>query len=239
MANAAPIVQAIAYERDSIREHVAIERWGRSAKIQVVDWFTDDAPTESIAHRPGLLQAIAAVRARSATHLVVATADLLGDMIGRAIVERLVNRSAATLVVLDDQPKTRQLERQIEAFEQFEQAMFSTQLRAIHAQKKRKRQRIGTIPWGMRLSEDGERLVVDDAERRVLVIVRHMRIRGLKLREIVKELKLLGIRGRGGRPIGTTRVFEMIHGARKKTAEERAAPKPAHVETSARSRSRN
>jgi hypothetical protein len=36
------------------------------------------------------------------------------------------------------------------------------------------------------------------------------------LRQIVDSLRELGVVGRTGKPIGTTRVFEIIHGARKK-----------------------
>jgi hypothetical protein len=43
-----------------------------------------------------------------------------------------------------------------------------------------------------------------------------MRASGYKLRQIVEALKELGVVGRTGKPIGTTRVFEIIHGARKK-----------------------
>jgi hypothetical protein len=43
-----------------------------------------------------------------------------------------------------------------------------------------------------------------------------MRESGYKLRQIVDSLRELGVVGRTGKPIGTTRVFEIIHGARKK-----------------------
>ena len=43
-----------------------------------------------------------------------------------------------------------------------------------------------------------------------------MRDSGYKLRQIVDSLRELGVVGRTGKPIGTTRVFEIIHGARKK-----------------------
>ncbi len=43
-----------------------------------------------------------------------------------------------------------------------------------------------------------------------------MRASGYKLRQIVDSLRELGVVGRTGKPIGTTRVFEIVHGARKK-----------------------
>jgi hypothetical protein len=56
-----------------------------------------------------------------------------------------------------------------------------------------------------------------------------MRTSGYKLRQIVEALKELGVVGRTGKPIGTTRVFEIIHGARKKPSRAGAAPNAAAV----------
>ena len=73
----------------------------------------------------------------------------------------------------------------------------------------------GQSRWGQRLGSEGvvER---DEDEANVVAVVRHMRASGYKLREIVEFLAEMGVVGRTGRPIGTTRVFEMIHGGRSK-----------------------
>jgi hypothetical protein len=74
----------------------------------------------------------------------------------------------------------------------------------------------GQCAWGHRFADDGVTLEVDEYEQNVTAVVRHMRASGYKLRQIVEALKELGVVGRTGKPIGTTRVFEIIHGARKK-----------------------
>jgi hypothetical protein len=74
----------------------------------------------------------------------------------------------------------------------------------------------GQCAWGKRFAEDGVTLEVDEYEQNVTAVVRHMRESGYKLRQIVDSLRELGVVGRTGKPIGTTRVFEIIHGARKK-----------------------
>jgi hypothetical protein len=59
--------------------------------------------------------------------------------------------------------------------------------------------------------------VARDADaHRVVAVARHMRGGGATLRQIVEFLRKEGVVGRRGTPIGTTRVFEMIHGGRKK-----------------------
>jgi hypothetical protein len=74
----------------------------------------------------------------------------------------------------------------------------------------------GQCAWGQRFAEDGVTLEVDEYEQNVTAVIRHMRASGYKLRQIVESLRELGVVGRTGKPIGTTRVFEIIHGARKK-----------------------
>jgi len=74
----------------------------------------------------------------------------------------------------------------------------------------------GQCAWGQRFADDGVTLVVDEYEQNVTAVIRHMRASGYKLRQIVDSLRELGVVGRTGKPIGTTRVFEIIHGARKK-----------------------
>ena len=75
----------------------------------------------------------------------------------------------------------------------------------------------GQSPWGMRIAADGITLEVDEHEQNVITAIHHMRSNGYKLRQIVASLKELGVVGRTGKPIGMTRVFEIIHGGRKKS----------------------
>jgi hypothetical protein len=74
----------------------------------------------------------------------------------------------------------------------------------------------GQTPWGMCVAPDGVTLEIDENEQNVTAAVRHMRSNGYKLRQIAASLKELGVVGRTGKPIGLTRIFEMIYGGRKK-----------------------
>jgi hypothetical protein len=74
----------------------------------------------------------------------------------------------------------------------------------------------GQCGWGQRFAKDGVTLEVDEYEQNVTAVVRHMRASGYKLRQIVASLRDLGVVGRTGKPIGMTRIFEIIYGGRKK-----------------------
>ncbi len=73
----------------------------------------------------------------------------------------------------------------------------------------------GQVGWGWRVSSEGA-IERDEYEERVVMVARHMRGSGYTIREIVDFLQGLGVVGRRGTPICGTRVFEMIHGGRRK-----------------------
>jgi hypothetical protein len=75
----------------------------------------------------------------------------------------------------------------------------------------------GQCPWGYRVSADGMHLEPNPAEQAVGTIVKHMRLRGLKLRQIRDELIALGVAGRTGKPLGISRIYALLnegHGSR-------------------------
>jgi hypothetical protein len=88
----------------------------------------------------------------------------------------------------------------------------------------------GQCAWGQRFGDDGVTLEVDEYEQNVTAVVRHMRASGYKLRQIVESLREMGVVGRTGKPLGTTRVFEIIHGSRKKPGR---APQPEQEQVTA------
>jgi hypothetical protein len=78
----------------------------------------------------------------------------------------------------------------------------------------------GQVGWGYCVAGDGS-VKRNEYEEQVVVVARHMRASGYTIREIVEFLRELGVVGRRGTPIGTTRVFEMIHGGRRKARHVR------------------
>src|SRR5258708_2093835 len=78
----------------------------------------------------------------------------------------------------------------------------------------------GQCAWGYRFGGDGMTLEVDEYEQNVASVIRHMRAGGYKLRQIVASMKEMGVVGRTGKPIGMTRVFEIVCGGRKKPGRQ-------------------
>jgi hypothetical protein len=68
----------------------------------------------------------------------------------------------------------------------------------------------GYCPWGFRFSDDGKTLVPYEPEQAARFVARDLRLRGFKLREIADQLKKMNIVGRTGRPLGITRIHELL-----------------------------
>ena len=65
------------------------------------------------------------------------------------------------------------------------------------AAKKLKGERVGHIPFGFQLTE-GNRIELNPAEQDVLKQIRELRLSGMSIREIAKELNDRGIFNRNG-----------------------------------------
>ena len=71
--------------------------------------------------------------------------------------------------------------------------------RSALAVKRSNGQRIGTIPYGFDLADDGKGLIANDAEQAVIVEMQAMRARGWTLEAIAEELNELGVPTKTGR----------------------------------------
>ena len=54
------------------------------------------------------------------------------------------------------------------------------------------------------------RIVVDEQEKRLVALVRHMHASGLSMRKIVNELRVLGVVNRAGEPLRLLHVWGIL-----------------------------
>src|SRR6185312_1527402 len=86
----------------------------------------------------------------------------------------------------------------------YHQVTVRERIRASLAEKRARGERVGTVPYGYRLSTDGVHLEPDAAEQAVVSTVRRLAADGLSQRAIATELAASGIAGRTGSPLGQT-----------------------------------
>lgn len=227
-------MKAIAYLRVSTEnqllgpeaQRAAIEAWAARGDVEVVSWHVDQGVSGAahLADRPGLLDAVAALRATGAQVLVVAKRDRLArDVMIAAMVEREVEKSGATIVSADGAgagvgPEAQLMRRIVDAFAEYERALIRARVRGALAVKKARGERVGTVPFGKRVEDDGRRskndkpvaLVDDEAEMRVLRVARNALEQRKSLRQTVEHLRCAGYKSRSGKPFTLTQVVRML-----------------------------
>ncbi len=65
------------------------------------------------------------------------------------------------------------------------------------------------IPYGLRISEDGQRLEIDPVENRTLMLMMELLVQDFPYSSIVSDLNEKGLRMRDGRPWTRVAVFNM------------------------------
>lgn len=219
---------------DAQRE--AIEKWAKTHRVSIAHFYADDGPAAraTVDERKGLMGALLALRTRTAGTLVVSSRNRLApDAVTLAIVMRLATREDAKIVYVRESPPETEADaklggRLVSAFAEYERALMRVRTRAAVAIKRQRGEMTGRCPWGYHLAKNGKSLEPDPHEQNILDVVRHMRASGRKIREIVDALREMGVRGRNGKPIGSTRVFEMIQGGRKKQHPRGQSPRESY-----------
>jgi DNA invertase Pin-like site-specific DNA recombinase len=154
--------------------------------------------------RPGLNLALDALAENGAGVLLVAKRDRLArDVVVGAVAERLAERLGARILSADgtgngDGPEAQLLRHLIDCFASYERALIGARTKAALRVKKAKGQRVGAIPYGYRLAEDGTNLERDPGEQTVIRLVKRMRKRGKSLRAIGEALTAKGHETRTG-----------------------------------------
>jgi DNA invertase Pin-like site-specific DNA recombinase len=188
-------------------QQTAIEAAVARLGLSLVQTFTDAGLSGGLAleHRPALLAAIDGLA--SGDTLVTAKRDRLGrDVLNVAMIERLVERKGARVVSAagegteDDGPTSILMRQIIDAFSQYERQIIRHRTRVAMAAAKKRGQRVGCIPFGMALGNDGRTLVPNHDERAVLTEIHQLRNRGYALFSIAEDLNSRGLRNRQNRP---------------------------------------
>ena len=153
-----------------------------------------------------LIEALAAVGTGDV--LMVAKRDRIGrDPLVVIMIEAAVKRQGGRVVSVagegtqDDDPASILLRRIVDAFAEYERLLIKARTRSALAAKRRRGQRVGSVPIGYDLADDGQRskqgqpvaLVVNPAEVAVIALVHQLRAEGRSLRAIAAELDRRGI----------------------------------------------
>jgi DNA invertase Pin-like site-specific DNA recombinase len=171
---------------------------------ELLDVLTDAGVSAKDLNRPGLARLLALVDKRQVDVVIVAKLDRLtrsvrdlGELLERferrgvsliSVAESLDTGTAAGRLVLNVMASVSQWEREV----------IGERTREALAHKKSQGQRIGTVPFGSVLADDGRTLVEQPDEQAVLSLLREFRAAGFTLRAIADELNRQGFHTRSG-----------------------------------------
>lgn len=124
-----------------------------------------------------------------------------------AIADRL-ERAGADLASLSEKIDTtsaagKMVFRMLAVLAEFERDLVSERTVCAMAHKRSKGERVGNLPYGFDLADDGVRLVANADEQRVLALIAQLRNDGYTLRAIADELTRRGIPTKGNKAAWT------------------------------------
>jgi len=186
-------------------QRAAIERWATANGATIVAWHSDvgvsgAAPIEK---RPGLLAALADVRALKASVLVVQKRDRLArDTMIAAMIERVAEKAGARVECADGvgngaSPEAQMIRGLMDVFAMYERGVIKSRTKAALAAKRARGEATGgASPYGYTI--DAGRLVPSDTEAEAVARARELRREGMALRTIGAMLTSEGFRPRTG-----------------------------------------
>lgn len=171
------------------------QNWAKSQEQSIHSVFTEEgiSGSTSLEKRPTLMEVINALSKGDV--LVVAKRDRLGrDPIKVAMIEASINRKGARVVSAagegtgSEDSSSVLMRRMIDAFAEFERNIICERTKAAMQAKKRKGERVGHIPFGSRLSDDGIHLEKCNHEQSILSQIKELMAKGLSTRKIAEEM---------------------------------------------------
>lgn len=189
-------------------QRAAILSWARSHAHRVTVWTADEGVSGSngLDQRAGLAEALALLRARSVTALVVYRLDRLArDLVLQEQLladvwrmgARVCSTSEAEDAYLDpegaaDDPSRALIRQVLGAVSQYERSMIRLRMRSGKMRKQALGGFVGgQVPLGWRV--EGRELVADDGEQETLARIVQLRSDGLSLRGICAALQADGV----------------------------------------------
>lgn len=195
----------------------AIQKYAQHTNIPLMEIFRDEALSGSLSleKRPGMLSAINTLTRGDL--LVVAKRDRLGrDALVMAMIEAAVKRKGAKIISLagegteNDDPTGMLMRRMIDAFSEYERLIIGIRVSAALQAKKTKNERVGHIPYGYQLNQDGVHLEVNYLEKSRLDAMINMRNKGASIRQIANAMNILTEYNRENKPWNHMSVMRVV-----------------------------
>lgn len=181
-------------------QKMVISSWAGQAGVEIVGWFEDPARSGSTPpkRRPGLVAALEALETLRAGVLVVAADDRLSRNADHAGWVATEVKENGAIVVDASNPEAEWIAKMFGRMQAqaYLESLRKNTIRAL-AVKKARNERVGSIPFGFQLMEDGVHLESHPGEHPTLLRILELRREGLGGRRIAAILTAEGHQPRG------------------------------------------
>lgn len=162
-------------------------------------------------NRPELQNALEHVCRESGILVVYSLSRLARSVADTLAISDRLQRAGAELASLSERIDTssaggRMVFTMLAAFSQFERDLTAERTASALQHKKSKSERVGTVPFGFQLADDGIALIPDAAEQAAIALIQRRREAGATLQTICSELEAAGISTKKGKSKWTPKV---------------------------------
>lgn len=174
----------------------ACETYCQKLGYELNEVFSDEGLSGGLSFdkRPGILDALASLEKGDV--LLVAKRDRLsrGDTLAMAMIEAGVTRKGAKIISTagegteSEDPASILMRRMVDAFGEYERLIIKSRTKAALQTKKAKGERVGHIPFGQKLAEDGIHLEECATEQDILQQINDLKGRRLSIRAIAAAM---------------------------------------------------
>jgi site-specific DNA recombinase len=185
----------------------------------LIDIIVDGGESAKSLNRPGMARLLALVDAGEVQTVIIAKLDRLTRSVKDlcTLLERLERRSVALISVaesLDTGSAAGRLVLNImTAVSQWEREAIGERTRDALCHKRIQGERVGNIPFGSRLADDGQHLEPDPAEQAALAEIRRLRNEGATMRAIAATLNHKAYQTRRATPWRLESVARVLNSA--------------------------
>lgn len=187
---------------------------------ELMEVITDAGESAKSLDRPGIGRLLSLVEARAVGSVIVAKLDRLTRSVKDLadLLERFQRRGVSLISVaesLDTGTAAGRLVLNIMvSVSQWEREAIGERTRDAMRHMRASNERVGTVPYGYNLAEDGVSLVAHAGEQKVMACIRELRAGGLSIRQIANKLNQQGFTTRRG----TAWRFQYVAQVLKKAA---------------------
>ncbi len=189
--------------------------------LVLADVIVDAGASAKSIDRPGMTRLLALVNAREVATIIVAKLDRLTRSIGdlAALLDRF-ERHGVSFVSVAESFDTRSSSGRLAihilgSVAQWEREAIGERTRDVLRHKQDQGERVGQVPFGFQLADDGVQLEPNPEEQRLLSRMRALHAEGMSTRQIAKALQAEGETTRRGTPWRYEYVARALRDRRK------------------------